>query len=316
MGFGGETFVTRYSHVRRQGRSPLTPIGEEARLIDHDAQAMRLLRGIASAYVLKLAGQWLLIDAGVDRQSEWLVGALKGVACALSADLNEDLRRCCGGNGYLINSGIARISLDNLWRVTAEGDVQVLLSYAGRKMRSLPADSILGDEVPWTLPLVELRGRAQRAHATACDRSSSVYDIVAARAYCEWVLANWAYSRVEKVAALKPDCEAIDLVRKLVSVYAYCIMYMPISGMSLLPELTPRGDGVKELLALVKELRPAALALVDAFEFSDQQLLGSTLGRKDGKVYEALFEDACKASWSRGVPETVRKVMIMRQSKL
>jgi len=38
----------------------------------------------------------------------------------------EDLRKCCGGNGYLLNSGIASLSLDYLWQVTAEGDVMIL----------------------------------------------------------------------------------------------------------------------------------------------------------------------------------------------
>jgi len=41
--------------------------------------------------------------------------------------------------------------------------------------------------------------------------------------------------------------------------------------------------------ALLLELRPHAVALVDGFNFSDRTL-NSALGRFDGKVYEALFE--------------------------
>ncbi|KAF4715850.1 hypothetical protein FOZ62_006389, partial [Perkinsus olseni] len=297
------TIATRYSCVRHQGRSPLDLI-REARLIDHDAQALRLLRGISSAYVLKLAGQWLLLDAALDRQPEWLIGALKAIACTLSADLIEDLRRCCGGNGYLLNSGIAKISLDNLWRVTAEGDVQVLLSYAGRKMRGLAPSSLFYEEDASSIPIsIDLRGRAHKAHEIARNRCDSVFDIVAARAYGEWILARWASFRVEKLAALARNPEAVDVVQKLISVYSHCVVSMPCSGMSLLPEWSPRQGQHEELLSLVRGLRPIAFSTVDAFEYSDQQLLGSTLGRKDGKVYEALFEEARRAPWSQGVPE-------------
>jgi hypothetical protein len=43
--------------------------------------------------------------------------------------------------------------------------------------------------------------------------------------------------------------------------------------------------GVRSLLAA---LRPDAVALVDAFNFSDHEL-NSALGRYDGRVYEALY---------------------------
>ena len=38
-------------------------------------------------------------------------------------------------------------------------------------------------------------------------------------------------------------------------------------------------------------IRPDAVGLVDAFGFDDEQLK-STLGRYDGKVYEAIYEEA------------------------
>ncbi|KAE8576961.1 hypothetical protein XENTR_v10004383 [Xenopus tropicalis] len=48
---------------------------------------------------------------------------------------------------------------------------------------------------------------------------------------------------------------------------------------------------VKDLLAVI---RPNAVALVDAFDYSDTQL-GSVLGRYDGNVYENMFEWAKKS---------------------
>ena len=64
------------------------------------------------------------------------------------------------------------------------------------------------------------------------------------------------------------------------------------------------------LLSLLGELRPNAVALVDAFDFSDQ-MLGSILGRYDGNVYENMFE------WAKSSPlnrEEVSFVVKHRES--
>lgn len=51
-------------------------------------------------------------------------------------------------------------------------------------------------------------------------------------------------------------------------------------------QLETVNSGVLELLVA---LRPNAVALVDAFDFTDR-LLGSVLGRYDGRVYENLYK--------------------------
>jgi len=45
----------------------------------------------------------------------------------------------------------------------------------------------------------------------------------------------------------------------------------------------------EEVRALLDEVRPDAVALVDAWNFPDTTL-ASAIGRSDGRVYEALFE--------------------------
>lgn len=42
---------------------------------------------------------------------------------------------------------------------------------------------------------------------------------------------------------------------------------------------------------LLADLRPDAVALVDAFDFPDE-VLDSVLGRSDGNVYDAIMENA------------------------
>lgn len=48
---------------------------------------------------------------------------------------------------------------------------------------------------------------------------------------------------------------------------------------------------LNKTLSLYAEIRPNAVALVDAFDYPDE-VLQSCIGRYDGKVYEALYEYA------------------------
>ena len=51
---------------------------------------------------------------------------LKAQNTFISYEGIEALRKSCGGNGYLLNSGIAALATDYLWQVTAEGDYTIL----------------------------------------------------------------------------------------------------------------------------------------------------------------------------------------------
>lgn len=52
---------------------------------------------------------------------------------------------------------------------------------------------------------------------------------------------------------------------------------------------------------LLDDLRPNAIAFVDAFDIPDR-VLNSTLGRYDGNVYEALFQAALRSSLNQTDP--------------
>jgi acyl-CoA oxidase len=66
------------------------------------------------------------------------------------------------------------------------------------------------------------------------------------------------------------------------------------------PQLSQVSQRLKELLA---QLRPNAVALVDAFDYSDE-MLNSVLGRYDGNVYEHMFE------WARRSPLNKTEVRV------
>jgi hypothetical protein len=53
----------------------------------------------------------------------------------------EELRKCCGGAGYLLASGIAAIEADYKWRATAEGDTVVMLLQTARYLVKSAGDA-------------------------------------------------------------------------------------------------------------------------------------------------------------------------------
>jgi acyl-CoA oxidase len=58
-------------------------------------------------------------------------------------------------------------------------------------------------------------------------------------------------------------------------------------------------------LELLNDLRPNAVALVDAFDFPDG-ILDSALGRFDGKVYEAMYDYALRSKLNEKQVRLVR----------
>ena len=68
------------------------------------------------------------------------------------------------------------------------------------------------------------------------------------------------------------------------------------------------------------QVRPSAVALVDAFNYTDHYL-GSVLGRYDGDVYPALYEEAWKDPLNEtvvpeGYHEYLRPLIRQQQLKL
>jgi acyl-CoA oxidase len=118
----------RYSCVRKQGFADRSAgIGHtsaEVQIIDYSVQRYRVLKWTATAYAIKSATQWMIrrrhevesaAKAGTgdtlsldDLPELHATGAgLKALCCVVAADGIEDLRRSCGGHGFLMSSGIA-----------------------------------------------------------------------------------------------------------------------------------------------------------------------------------------------------------------
>jgi len=70
------------------------------------------------------------------------------------------------------------------------------------------------------------------------------------------------------------------------------------------------------VLRLLADIRPNAIALTDAFDFTDR-LLGSVLGRYDGNVYENLFKWASASPLNKtDVHESIKHIKPNIQAKL
>ena len=137
------TIAIRYSAVRAQGfvdNSDPSFLAKESKIIDHKIQQYRLLKQLAHSYALKFTGVWMLEqlrrmegkEIGVITNTDILKelastsAGLKSLTTIMATNGIEDLRKCCGGNGYLLSAGISALSQDYLWQVTAEGDYVIL----------------------------------------------------------------------------------------------------------------------------------------------------------------------------------------------
>jgi len=109
-------------------------------------QQYRLFKQLAHGYAFKLIGMWIseqveTIEGGelgklnnIEKLKEVAItsAALKSLCTQVAYNGIEDLRKCCGGNGYLLNSGIAALRNEYLVQVTAEGDMAVMAILSGK----------------------------------------------------------------------------------------------------------------------------------------------------------------------------------------
>ena len=99
------------------------------------------------------------------------------------------------------------------------------------------------------------------------------------------------------------DSATIDVLHKLFRLYALHTLEKEASEFYSSSAVTVRQIQLartKSVMKLLEEIRPHALRLVDAWQFPDWQL-DSSLGRKDGKVYEDLFYRASELNPLNGL---------------
>lgn len=157
------TIATRYSAVRLQGfavGSTGAMNGVENQILDYQVQLFRVLRWTSTAFAIKFVARWLLrrrkeaeatMKSGEGNNDDLpevhaSAAGLKALCCCLAADGIEDLRRACGGHGYLMSSGIAPLEADFKGpNTTAEGDYVVLALQTARFLLKMVDVARAGD---------------------------------------------------------------------------------------------------------------------------------------------------------------------------
>jgi acyl-CoA oxidase len=348
------TIAIRYSCVREQGfvdNSDSSYRAKENKIIDHKIQQYRLLKQLSGSYALKFTGTWMLEqlrkmegkDMGVITNPEMLKelagtsAGLKSLTTIMATNGIEDLRKCCGGNGYLLSTGISALSQDYLWQVTAEGDFIILAMltaksllksiqtiFNGKKLTGIvDYFNIIGESgfnlaqlkpnpvtrsddlcsLPYLLSLFKYR-TLEKNYILAKDftdfvkktqtKTEEAYNVfsnellVAGHAHCYYIIMNNFVNKINECQNLKIK----HVLTRLCILFA-CSHFLDENWGDILSKEQFRHIRDRTY-AVMKEIRPDAVSLVDAFDFSDF-VVKSSIGRYDGNVYEALFDAAQKS---------------------
>ncbi|XP_028031565.1 probable peroxisomal acyl-coenzyme A oxidase 1 isoform X3 [Bombyx mandarina] len=260
-----------------------------------------------------------------------LSSCLKALSTSDSAALIEQCRLACGGHGYMLSSNLPLLYSFVTATRTYEGDYTVLLLQTARFLIKAWEQAESGNPVTPTVSYMEeavvgnkykwngsAEGIIKAAYYVAAGKiSSSVTSIRKRMKNGKAFEDAWELTGVQLVAAAEAHCRAVicDVYRKeTVRLTANSspnvktvmdqlnMLYLSHWALERTGDLlrytsTTEDDLIscqqryEELLAAI---RPNAVGLVDAFDFPDE-ILQSTLGAYDGRVYERLMEEALKS---------------------
>ncbi|RZS03092.1 hypothetical protein BHM03_00033196, partial [Ensete ventricosum] len=256
---------------------------------------------------------------------------LKSLTTSVTADGIEECRKLCGGHGYLCSSGLPELFAVYVPACTYEGDNVVLLlqvarflmktvsqlgsgkkpvgttAYMGSVQHLLQSKCDILTAEDWLKPSVILEAFEARAIRLAvnCAKNISKFpsqeegfselsaDLVeVAIAHCQLIIVS---KFIDKVKEDIQGHGVKELLQILCNVYALSLVHKHLGDFVSTGYITPRQGALanEQLRFLYAQVRPNAVALVDAFNYTDHYL-GSILGRFDGNVYPKLYEEAWK----------------------
>ncbi|KAJ4956491.1 hypothetical protein NE237_013274 [Protea cynaroides] len=256
---------------------------------------------------------------------------LKSLTTTATADGIEECRKLCGGHGYLCSSGLPELFAVYIPACTYEGDNIVLLlqlarflmktvSQLGSGKKPIGAISYMGQVEhlmqcrcsvqsveDWLKPSIVLeafQARAARMSVTCAENLSKFSSIEegfmelsadlveAAIAHCQLIVVS---KFIEKLQQDIPGKGVKEQLEVLCNIYALSLLHKHQGDFLATGCITPEQASLvnAQLRSLYSQVRPNAIALVDAFNYTDH-FLGSVLGRYDGNVYPKLYEEAWK----------------------
>ncbi|CAJ1928584.1 unnamed protein product [Sphenostylis stenocarpa] len=116
--------------------------------------------------------------------------------------------------------------------------------------------------------------------------------VEAAIAHCQLIVVS---KFIEKLQQDIPGKGVKQILQVLCSVYALFLLHKHLGDFISTGCIDPKQGSLagEQLRNLYSQVRPNAIALVDAYNYTDH-FLGSILGRYDGNVYPKLYEEAWK----------------------
>eukprot|EP01006_Ploeotia_vitrea_P011470 TRINITY_DN3050_c0_g1_i1.p1 TRINITY_DN3050_c0_g1~~TRINITY_DN3050_c0_g1_i1.p1 ORF type:complete len:697 (-),score=95.98 TRINITY_DN3050_c0_g1_i1:99-2189(-) len=183
------TIGARYNLVRTQGFKD-NKSGTENTILDYQLQAHRILSQLALAYALNFAASDLnriladfnkKLTAGDSAEAAAALpelhatsAGLKAITTDIAAQGIEEVRKCCGGQGFAMSGGIAKLLLDYTPNVTFEGDRHPMSLQASRYLIQALGSARSGKPVA---PAVDYLGGQNQWGDKTCN-AKSIADFV------------------------------------------------------------------------------------------------------------------------------------------
>ncbi|KAI7821385.1 acyl-CoA dehydrogenase/oxidase [Gamsiella multidivaricata] len=149
----GATIAIRYCAVRRQGNVNVAT-DLETQVLDYPAVQYRVLPLLSHAFATIFSGYWMnemyaQYNANISKGDTSLLkdvhvysSGLKSYCTKLGADGIEEARRCLGGHGYSLFSGMIDFHRQFLATVTYEGENALLTQQVSRYLLKLYKDAV------------------------------------------------------------------------------------------------------------------------------------------------------------------------------
>ncbi|KAG0308675.1 hypothetical protein BGZ98_007248 [Dissophora globulifera] len=159
----GATIAIRYCAVRRQGTTNVAT-DLETQVLDYPAVQYRVLSLLSHAFATIFSGYWIdemyaQFNADITKGDTSLLkdvhvysSGLKSYVTKLGADGIEDARRCLGGHGYSLFSGMIDFQRQFVAAVTYEGENALLTQQVSRYLLQLYKNVIRNADVKLSPP--------------------------------------------------------------------------------------------------------------------------------------------------------------------
>ncbi|KAI7998347.1 Peroxisomal acyl-coenzyme A oxidase 1 [Camellia lanceoleosa] len=194
----------------------------------------------------------------------------------------EDCRKLCGSHGYLCTSGLPELFAVYVPACTYEGDNIVLLLQLGSGKKPVGTTSYMGQ----IEHLMQCRSNVQRAEDWL--KPSAILEAFESRAL-ECLIARaqnltkFTNPFIEKLLQDIPGWGVREQLEALCNIYALFLLHKHQGDFLFTSCITAKQASLAndQLRSLYSQVRPNAIALVDAFNYTDH-FLGSILGCYDG----------------------------------